>query len=427
MLILADIATVLSTVWLLSIWLIRRPQFLRPSIVVLSLTLVTLLWPHAILGETVELYTAYGAETYAYIAMFVLGGLPLISILNCCVPVSKLSFGNIQTVASLKDIAISRYLHSRLFILVLVVSGVYLIFVPPTQTGLYAIFFDPGNSGIARENSLKLLHSSLIRYAYLITYSVIAPLTLLLAVNLYLSGASITIKRLLVEFIVICMFLSLTGARAGLAYLALSLLLLLMVRQKLKVRWVAGIVTGAIFLYLPAFLSMFREGAVGDNSSSYYVTLILDRIFLLPTIISAWFLEYADSYGFGGWNAVSRGIGNLYNSVALAYGGRYDVIQDRNITAPTAYFIQNLYVFYWMGLIPSWIGLLLMDLPLFYIKSMVMPLKAPLYAIGMYYSLFYIQAGYGVVWITHGYLVFFAIIFTMYSLTRRSGYLIARM
>jgi len=386
--------------------------------VLLGLTTVTLSWPHALLRDVITEYTAFGEETYLYISVFVFGGLLLIGIWNFFSPISSRNFTDIRRPFGEGCLRASQFVHTQLFIVLLIVFFVYLAYVPPFQTGLYAILFDPENSGLARENSLKLLEFPLLQYAYLITYSVIAPLAFLFAVNLFLTGRKVTAVRLIVETAIVCIFLLLTGARAGLAYLALCLLLLLMVRRNLKFRWIAMMLAFGAFLYLPAILSMLREGDTSDGSSLVYIGLILDRIFLLPTIISAWFLEYANSHGFGGWSAVVDGIGSLYNSVALEYGDRYDTIRDSNITAPTAYFVQNLYIFYWAGLIPSWLGLILMDLPLIYIKNLLPSMRGPFYAMGMFYALYFLQAGYGVVWLTHVYLIFLLLTVAIYHLVK---------
>src|SRR5690606_11732968 len=118
-----------------------------------------------------------------------------------------------------------------------------------------------------------------------------------------------------------------------------------------------------------------------------------------------------NTYGFGGWDALwGKGEAvNLYNAVALEYAERYEPVRDPDITAPSAYFIQNLYTFGWLGLIPSWAGLILMDWPAGQIRRLATPLKAPFYAMAVFYPLFFLQSGYGVVWLTNGYL-FFAIL-----------------
>lgn len=423
MTLIGDTLTLICTLWLFLLWVSHRTIFLKPSISLIALTMMTLVWPHMLMRETIREYTAFADDAYLYTVIFAIGGLMVtngLEYLNNTAHSNPLS--SLDDLNNKNDLKMAKSIHKYGLVLIIAIMALYLFYVPPTQTGLYAILFDPENSGIARENSLKLLDFKLLKYVYLIAYSLVAPLVFLIGLNIYYYSKPANWPILITEGVLVSLFLMLTGARAGLAYLAVAWLALVIIRRKMKLKTLeVGLAVG-FFLVFPAVLSQVREGG-GDADLSTYVGYILDRIFLIPTIISAWFLEYANTYGYGGWMGLfGQGeLGSLYNSIALEYMERYEPIRDSGVTAPSAYFIQNLYLFGWYGLIPSWAGLFYMDWPAQHIKELPGPLVAPFYAIAVFYTLFFLQSGYGIVWITNGYLIFAVLIILLSKKARWYG------
>ncbi len=114
-----------------------------------------------------------------------------------------------------------------LLICVVLLTLLYLSEVPLGRTGLYAILFDPARAAAAREESLKLVSSALVRYSYSFLVSAFAPLAAVL-ISLLLVDEAKRWRAWRVVALLGCLggllvIVSLTGARAFAASLLQTL------------------------------------------------------------------------------------------------------------------------------------------------------------------------------------------------------------
>jgi len=283
----------------------------------------------------------------------------------------------------------------------------YLLKVPLQSTGLYGIFFDPEHAAQFREESLKLLDNPTLQYAYLVGFSALSPL----AFALLLARASELSRSrrwgLMVPVLAFLTFyMLLTGARVGLVNLAVAGLMYAILRRRMTLGLKPLLLAGIILFMVPMLLSFLRERGRYEASALEYAEAIGERIFLLPMLISGWFVEYADTRGPIGLLA-AIGLGesiNWSNLIALEFLDRKEPVTIETVTTPTAFMFSNYLYFGWLGLLPSWIGLYLIDLPVDWARRAEASLRLPLLATMMYFSVIFVQSGFGVTWISHGYM-----------------------
>jgi len=208
----------------------------------------------------------------------------------------------------------------------------YLSYVPPTKTGLYAVFADPLNSALARESSLKLVASPLIAYGYAFMASVFGPLlAVLLADSFYRNLKRRRWLRSLATAVGVggvVVAVSLTGARSYAAAIIMTILLAAWLRRGLPLNPVYVVLAALSVLTLPTLLSILREGNVVEWARfwAYLRGAIFWRVFYLPMKTGLMHVHYAQTVGLFGVRAIPRlaallGIPpvNAPNVIALTY------------------------------------------------------------------------------------------------------------
>jgi len=202
-------------------------------------------------------------------------------------------------------------------------------------------------------------------------------------------------------------YLLITGARVGLVNLVVVASLFLLVRNRLQVRLKALLIGLVIAFAIPIVMSMLREQGRNEATLFEYIEAIGERVFLLPLLISGWFVEYADTRGPAGLLA-AIGLGekiNWSNLIALEFLERREAVTVESVTTPTAFFFSNYLYFGWLGLLPSLVALRFIDLPVGQLRRLARPLRLPLVATLMFFSVIFVQSGFGVTLATHGYLL----------------------
>ena len=98
------------------------------------------------------------------------------------------------------------------------------------------------------------------------------------------------------------------------------------------------------------------------------------------------------------------------NLIALEYLGRKDSVTIESVTTPTAFIFSNYLYFGWMGLLPSVLALKFIDLPVSRIRLLPRGVRLPFIATLMFFSVIFVQSGFGVTLTSHGYLLLMMLI-----------------
>lgn len=406
---------VLSGLLFALIWWRKRQLYLLPSTWVMLASGVIYVLPAAVFSGELADMSPYAVKALAYCTMFIVSGL-LINLLWARPPSLASLIGDPASCpAAANPINLDRALRYALTVLGAILLW-YLATVPLQSTGLYGVLFDPEHSAEMREESLKLLTNPALQYIYLTGFSCLCPLALclMLARCARLSG----FRKYLLLFSVIgflCFFLLLTGARIGLVNLVIAGIFYAFLRNRLRID-VRLLLFGLFILFaVPMLISILREQGRNDGTIFEYVEAIAGRIFLLPLLISGWFVEYADTNGSVGFlQAVGLGEHiNWSNLIALEYLGRHEEVTIESVTTPTAYFFSNYLYFGWAGLIPSLVALRVIDLPVYQLRHLAPDLRLPIAAVLLFFSVIFVQSGFGVTMLSHGYLLLTVIVFAM--------------
>lgn len=174
----------------------------------------------------------------------------------------------------------------------------YFATVPLKSTGLWAILFEAEKSMVAREESLKLLDSRLLPYAFFMCINVTVPVTMILYAFRLSYRRAITTSAMLITIIALLLFIGITGARMPIAkaclMLALAFVLTARSRRGLLVLPVSIIGAFAVI----TTLSLLREGL--DSASPFTAMLsgISNRAFVIPFETGLLTTELAGARGF---------------------------------------------------------------------------------------------------------------------------------
>jgi hypothetical protein len=302
--------------------------------------------------------------------------------------------------------------------IVVTVTAVYLSYVPISSTGLYAIFFDPTAAGISREESLKLLEYSSLKYAYSLMASSVVPLLVgLLTVQLLSDGTRK--KRLFAVLIIVVLIftgisVSLTGARAGLLNMVMVVAFVVLWKRGLSIN--PGMVMIIILLAIsPAiFLSLLREGKdVKEFLGLYFTYLgyISHRAFVMPFQVGTWYIHYAQENGVLGIGAFPKlaglfGVSSLDgpNIIGLAYASHYYGSPVIESISATAGYLFSSYGYMGIAAFPlSLLGLWLTDISVLVYRKLSKHILIPCVASISLATLMFVQSDYTVVWLTHGF------------------------
>ena len=238
--------------------IIHREQFhlVKPSVIMLVLYVFQIQFPSTYKAARIE---ASMPDPWVYL------------LLAHLFPLVALAFGALwlrrSAAAVLRRAVATRWTrHSAngTILLLSLLSGAiiiyYLLEVPWTRMGLYAILFEPSVSTQAREVSFKLLESSLVRYSFAFFKSVLAPiLAILLTFKLRKSmrmGSPGTLVASLLGVGLLLLGVSLYGSRGPSAFLLLAIFYALYLQKGFPFRPIKMVKIILIVFTIPALLSL---------------------------------------------------------------------------------------------------------------------------------------------------------------------------
>jgi hypothetical protein len=410
------IYTIFSAWCIVNLFFTRRHIFIKPSIIIITYTHIFFQWPLAILAGYYEKWLPDPYPIVILVHSFVVVGLSISTLY-----MEKDAFQVWHSIRSDNRQDLSGFYAKSILLLttiVVTVTIVYLFYVPITRTGIYSIFFNPAQSAIAREESLKLLEYGGLKYAYSIMSSSVVPLLLALIVMDFLSRGGKTRKLWNIGVIlIVCLSaisVSLTGARTGLFNMILIIALVFMWNIGLSVNPVVIIIIVLIAFSPPIILSILREGkSVGDLAGLYitYLGYISHRAFIMPLDVGSWYIHYAQTNGVLGIGAFPKLAGLLGvepldgpNIIGLAYASHnYGEPVLKSVSANSGYLLSY---YGYLGIISlpiSMLGLWFTDIAVLILNRLNKFIIIPCMASISLASLAFILGDYTVVWLTQGF------------------------
>lgn len=192
-----------------------------------------------------------------------------------------------------------------LALLTALVLAWYLISVPFSQTGLYALLTEPMNLRTAREDSLKLISSVPLKYAFTWLINTVSPVLIAICTLRLLTGRS---KLISIAILVLAVLpLIMTGSRSGFFTAGMiAVIAWFLTRRTLNIpvlRLAAALVALSM---LPALITLLREGRDFnlDTFWTYMQTIAVGRIFETPTRVGLWYMHFAQNQGFLGVSTI---------------------------------------------------------------------------------------------------------------------------
>lgn len=299
----------LVSILLLALFVWQRFLFVKPSVIVVTFFHVCIQWAAAVDAGEIERFLPSPWVFFVLAQLF-----PLIAL-----SVSVITFRNgahrVWTRLITRRQSPPRQQGKAILILIFVIAAIiycYLSIVPVSQTGLYSIFFDPEQSTLAREHSLKELEVGWIRYAFSFTISSFGPLlAAVLFTRLIYRRRKFSLMQCLWVFPAIAavmIVVSISGARSFAASIVLILSLVWALERGFRLNPLIIIFLGFAGLSLPVVLSIYREGGVISVSKywQYMTGSIFDRVFHMPMQTGLYYTHYAQTEGFLGVQAVER-------------------------------------------------------------------------------------------------------------------------
>jgi len=406
----------------------RRYYFVKPSIQLITFSILFFQFPLAIFSETQEV-----AVPDPYILSFLIHGYILMGL-----AVSLYTFQDTSrtvwkriTEGRVSDPRVNERAIVILTGAVICIVSIYLVPVPVRETGLYAVFANPSMAVVAREHSLKLLDNQALVYAFSLMTSSIAPM---LAVMLSALGTHLFFERrffslAIISLAIISLMLavSLPGARVS----AVNLLFVICISFFL----IKGIPFHPARLFLlfilivtpGVLIGMYREGkAFGfDLYLQYLWDFIGRRILQDPLEVGSWYIHHAQTYGFFGIPALPK-LAALTGFDALNVpnyiGLRYQPNAGPTVSAGAGYLLTYYSYFGVASLLISLIALWLLDMAVYVYEKLSHSFLIPCVSAVSLSTLSFISSDYTTVLVTHGFAVTLIIALSVDTATARRRY-----
>jgi hypothetical protein len=402
------LCTILAACWLLSLYRRQRFLFVKPSIQLLTYSHIFFQWPLAFYAGYYQIFLP---DPYAL--FFIVHGYEFVGLLIASQTMRRAAKDVwIKVTADGSDLTGGASAQTALMLLTgLLVAGIgiYLLYVPFSSTGLYALFADPEHSAMARENSLKLLENPIPKFAYSFATSSIAPLlAAMLVAQVILSLAGRHWWRVAISVIAfagVMFVVSLTGARSGPVYMLILAALVWLWRKRLALPFWGGAVAIAGIIAVAIFMTLLREGrGVGDALD--LVSSLLFRAFAVPIEVGAWYVDYAqlnDLFGIAAIPKLAVLFGVEPINASNIIGMQYAFQPLPSISATAGYLLTYYSYFGPSALVIALVGLMALDVAVLVMTRLATPLFLPCLAAISLATLMFIQSDYTVVWFTHGF------------------------
>ncbi len=290
------------------IFLRYRYLFVKPSFIVLAFFHLSIQWAAALQAPSIERFLPQPYPFFVLAQVFPLLGLAG----SFFMWRRRAEIVSDKLAGPVMDLDIHPYHVVLLFAAVVGIAVLYLSVVPLSQTGLAAIFTRPEESHQARELSLKLLDSALVRYGFSFLKTVFAPL-LVVSASVWLLQNLRRLKFIGALFCLVCLgvcFLAvvLPGARLPGALLFFTIIWALLLRFKIKIKPLYFIPAVMLVIGLPVILTVMREGRELNVLAflDYLKGGIFERIFVIPMEVGLWHVHYAQTSGFVGVAAIPK-------------------------------------------------------------------------------------------------------------------------
>jgi hypothetical protein len=391
-----------------------RYLVLKPSIVVLCTYHLTIQWAAAVQAPAIERWLPAPWDF-----LLLAHGFPLVGLLVSIFLASRSAAELWSRVCRRPLVSCPRVRRRAIIVLTSMVLGstaLYLKAVPLTSTGLYAILADPIglHAAQAREDSLKLVGSALVRYSYSFMINALAPLlAVLIAAAVPGELRRRRFRRLAATVAAVCGILavvSFSGARANAAAVILAILLGYFLVRGVPLRGRYIVLSGLAVLSLPTILTVLREGATLDLPTfwRYLSAGIFRRVFVIPMEMGLWHVHFAQTQGFFGVAGLQRfapwfGLEplNVANIVARAYAP-----QELPTTLANCSYVFSYYSYFNLWSLPvSLVGLWLLDGALFVYRRLGDDLLVPCIASVSISALTFVNVDYLLVLVTNGFLI----------------------
>jgi hypothetical protein len=395
----------LTAFWIFWIFLAQRYLFIKPSMLLLTFSHIFFQWPVTIYARY---YENFLPDPYAFallIHAYMIVGL-LVTVFTFRLKASMI--WDRITDPCLLESAVSIKAVAFTTSLVVCIVIIYLAHVPFKSTGLYAIFMNPSSAAQARENSLKLLDSQALVYAYSLMVSSIAPLLAVMLGILFIRGIAkrfflkIPIYTLL--FFLLAFAVSMTGARISIVNLLIVIAIAFFFHKGLPFKPLKFFLLLFLLLLLPSILSILREGkAIGIGTIFEYLGYLAQRTFIIPLEVGSWFVHYSQINGVFGIAAIHKLAAILGvkwidtpNLIGLTYA-------TGSPTASVGYLFSYYSYFGLSSIVLSILYLWLLDVALLVYERLSHVMILPCVAAASLSVLYFISSDYTTVWLTHGF------------------------
>lgn len=304
------------------------------------------------------------------------------------------------------------------FGMVLIAFIIYFTTIDITETGLYGIIFEPKNSAIMREKSLKLIDSSFIKYCYSLTRSSIIPvLWSLLALHIVKEKKYIYLP--IMGFLFIFSFLP--GDRWTPLLLIFTLFLTFQYSQKFSFFTLRKFILILLLMTnVIAFISIKREGwdIVAIISEEGFLNfliktgnlyrLVIARALVTPMKVGFAYFKFSEIYGFWGVHGIPK-LASLLGQEAVSLPNYMYHYMFPNSLIPSgtypACFIFSYYSCFSLWAFPlSLLLILLLDGSVFLYKRINPTLLIPVMASEIPALINLLSAEYTTCLLTHGVL-----------------------
>lgn len=187
------------------------------------------------------------------------------------------------------------------------ILGIYLMYVPLTQTGLYKNFsnVDPLEAIIARENSMKLLSQQWLKYLFVFFDKFLGGVTASMLTLLILFKASkkkyLTILIYILMICIIVIGAMLPGARVSGALIFFLCFATVAFYNIKKIKIFKYLLLSMLIIMPAVVTQMFKYNKIGPEEFWFaFEEILIRRALFIPMEVGIYWLDYVEDYGYWG-------------------------------------------------------------------------------------------------------------------------------